>query len=44
MLASTPNALDEMQSAIIEFDNLQKSEQGGLRLVDILLFPRNNCC
>ena len=34
-----PNALNEMQSAIIEFDNLQKSEQGGLRLVDILLFP-----
>ena len=34
-----PNALNEMQSAIIEFDNLQKSEQGGLRLVDIFLFP-----
>jgi len=34
-----PNALNEMQNAIIEFDNLQKSEQGGLRLVDILLFP-----
>ena len=34
-----PNALNEMQSAIVEFDNLQKSEQGGLRLVDILLFP-----
>ncbi len=34
-----PNALNEMQDAIIEFDNLQKSEQGGLRLVDILLFP-----
>ena len=34
-----PNALNDMQSAIIEFDNLQKSEQGGLRLVDILLFP-----
>ncbi len=34
-----PNALDEMQNAIIEFDNLQKSEQGGLRLIDILLFP-----
>ncbi len=34
-----PNALKEMQSAIIEFDNLQKSEQGGLRLVDIFLFP-----
>ena len=34
-----PGALDEMQSAIIEFDNLQKSEQGGLRLIDIILFP-----
>jgi len=34
-----PNALDEMQNAIIEFDNLQKTEQGGLRLIDILLFP-----
>ena len=34
-----PNTLDEMQNAIIEFDNLQKSEQGGLRLIDILLFP-----
>jgi len=34
-----PNALNKMQNAIIKFDNLQKSEQGGLRLVDILLFP-----
>ena len=34
-----PNALDEMQNAIVEFDNLQKNEQGGLRLIDILLFP-----
>ncbi len=34
-----PNALDEMQRAIIDFDNIQKSEQGGLRLIDILLFP-----
>ena len=34
-----PNALDEMQKAIIEFDNLQKIEQGDLRLIDILLFP-----
>ena len=34
-----PNALNEMKEAIIEFDNLQKSEQGGLRLIDILLFP-----
>jgi len=34
-----PNALNSMQNAIIEFDNLQKAEQGGLRLIDILLFP-----
>jgi len=34
-----PNALNDMQNAIIEFDNLQKTEQGGLRLIDILLFP-----
>ncbi len=34
-----PNALNKMQDAIIEFDNLQKTEQGGLRLIDILLFP-----
>ncbi len=34
-----PNALNEMQNAIIEFDNVQKSEQGGLRFVDMFLFP-----
>ncbi len=34
-----PGALDEMKNAIIEFDILQKKEQGGLRLIDILLFP-----
>jgi taurine transport system permease protein len=34
-----PNALNEMQTAIIEFDKLQSKEQGGLRLIDILLFP-----
>ena len=34
-----PNALNEMQAAIIEFDELQNNEQGGLRLIDILLFP-----
>ena len=35
-----PNALNEMQEAILEFDELQKKEQGGLRLIDILLFPQ----
>ena len=34
-----PNALNSMQNAIVEFDSLQKTEQGGLRLVDIFLFP-----
>ena len=34
-----PSALNEMQAAIIEFDNVQENQQGGLRLVDILLFP-----
>ena len=28
-----------MQEAIVEFDNVQKSEQGGLRFVDMFLFP-----
>ncbi len=34
-----PSALNEMQNAIVEFDNVQKAEQGGLRFVDIFLFP-----
>ncbi len=34
-----PNALDKMQNAIIKFDNAQIEAQGGLRYVDILLFP-----
>ena len=34
-----PNALNEMQEAIIEFDDLQEKEQAGLKLIDILLFP-----
>ena len=34
-----PKALNEMKNAIIEFDNVQKDQQGGLRLVDIFLFP-----
>ena len=34
-----PNALNKMQKAIIEFEHLQKSEQGNLRLIDLLLFP-----
>ena len=34
-----PNALDKMQDAIIKFDDAQKIAQGGLRLIDIFLFP-----
>jgi len=34
-----PNTLDDMQKSIIEFDRVQKKEQGSLRLVDIFLFP-----
>ena len=34
-----PKALDEMQNAIIKFDVAQKDAQGGLRLIDIFLFP-----
>ena len=34
-----PNTLKDMQSSIINFDEVQKKEQGGLRWVDILLFP-----
>jgi len=34
-----PNALNKMQQAIIKFENVQKDTQGGLRLIDIFLFP-----
>ncbi len=34
-----PAALNEMKNAIIEFDNVQKNQQGGLWLVDLILFP-----
>ena len=34
-----PNALDKMQNAIVKFDNAQIEAQGGLRYVDIILFP-----
>ena len=34
-----PKTLDDMQQAILEFDKVQKKEQGGLRLIDIFLFP-----
>ena len=31
--------LDAMEQSIVEFDQVQKKEQGSLRLVDIFLFP-----
>ena len=34
-----PNTLKDMQESIENFDKAQKKEQGGLRWVDILLFP-----
>ncbi len=34
-----PNTLNDMQASIINFDNIQKKEQGSLRWVDLLLFP-----
>ena len=34
-----PTALNEMQQAIIDFDKANKAEQGGLRWVDVFLFP-----
>ena len=34
-----PNALDEMEKAIRNFDKVQKKEQGATRIKDMLLFP-----
>ncbi len=34
-----PNTLKDIQASIINFDNVQKKEQGSLRWVDIFLFP-----
>ena len=34
-----PNALDDLQKAVVNFDNTKNEMQGGLRLVDIFLFP-----
>ena len=34
-----PETLNTMQQSIIEFDEVQKKEQGSLRLIDIFLFP-----
>ena len=34
-----PKTLIEMQASIVNFDNIQKKEQGGLKWVDFFLFP-----
>ncbi len=34
-----PNTLNDIQASIVNFDNVQKKEQGSLRWVDLLLFP-----
>ncbi len=34
-----PNTLKDMEASIINFDKIQKNEQGGLKWIDILLFP-----
>ncbi len=34
-----PNTLNQMQAAIIKFENAQKNAQGGLRFIDMFLFP-----
>ena len=34
-----PNTLDELEKSIRTFDEVQKNEQGNLRVVDIFLFP-----
>ena len=34
-----PKTLDGMQKSLIEFDHVQKKEQGSLRYVDVFLFP-----
>ena len=34
-----PNTLKNMQASIINFDYVQRKEQGGLRWIDILFFP-----
>ena len=34
-----PNTLSNLEKSIIRFDEVQKKEQGNLRLIDIFLFP-----
>ena len=37
-----PKALEAMEQSIVEFERVQKKEQGNLRLIDIFLFPSGN--
>ena len=37
-----PKTLKALEQSIIEFDQIQKREQGSLRLIDIFLFPSGN--
>ena len=39
-----PNTLDGMQKSILTFDEVQKNEQGSLRLVDIIFISSRNHC
>jgi taurine transport system permease protein len=34
-----PNALDNLQEAVVNFDNAKNDVQGGLKIIDALLFP-----
>jgi len=34
-----PNTLDELEKSIRAFDQVQKNEQGNIRMIDIFLFP-----
>ncbi len=37
-----PATLKDLEKSIVEFNNIQKREQGNLRLIDIFLFPTGN--
>ncbi len=34
-----PNTLDNVEKAVVEFDQIQKKEQGNLKIIDTLFFP-----
>tara|TARA_B100000579_G_scaffold286262_1_gene237277 strand:- start:1513 stop:3423 length:1911 start_codon:yes stop_codon:yes gene_type:complete len=37
-----PETLKDLEKSIVEFNDIQKKEQGNLRLIDIFLFPTGN--